>query len=125
MDEAMQVCANFAGPGHSRNAAWKDLAQDVAEGQLGDALKRLQTMLEADKPGEIVDRRKLPPELWPAYDIAVKLQKLATEMESASRQGVQITEPQTNSLDQVLSDLSAIRQAERELEADQQQLKQY
>jgi hypothetical protein len=126
MDEAMEVCANFAGPGHSRNAAWKDLAQDVAEGQLGDALKRLQIMLEADRPGEIVDRRKLPPELWPAYDIAVKLQKLATEMETASRQSTPITEPQTTSLDQVLSDLSAIRQAERELEGDQQQqLKQY
>jgi hypothetical protein len=124
MDDAMQVCANFAGPGHSRNAAWKDLAQDVAEGQLGDALKRLQTMLEADKPGEIVDRRKLPPELWPAYDIAVKLQKLATEMEVAARQTAEMTQPQSSSLDQVLSDLSAIRQAEQELDGEQQ-LKQY
>ena len=124
MEEAMIVCANFAGPGHGRGAAWKDLAQDFAEGQLGDALKRLQTMLEADKPGEIVDRRKLPPELWPAYDIAVKLQKLATEMESSSRQTAEMSAPQTNTLDQVLADLAAIRQAEQELEGEQH-LKQF
>jgi hypothetical protein len=124
MDSAMMICANFAGPGHSRGAAWKDLAQDFAEGQIGDALKRLTAMLEADKPGEIVDRKKLPPELWPAYEIAVKLQKLASEMESSARQVASPIDTQTNSLDQVLSDLSAIRQAERELEGEQH-LKQY
>src|SRR5579862_675703 len=86
MDDAMQICVSYAGPGHSRGAAWKDLAQDVAEGQLGDALARLQTMLEADRPGEIVDRRKLPSELWPAYDIAIKLQKLASELEQSGKQ---------------------------------------
>ncbi|HVT12265.1 MAG TPA: hypothetical protein VHE55_08355 [Fimbriimonadaceae bacterium] len=126
MDDAMRHCANFAGPGHSRGSAWKDLAQDVAEGQIGDALARLSTMLEADKPGEIVDRRKLPTELWPVYDIAVKLQRLASEMEIAARQIPAEEALQTSSLDQVLSDLSAIRQAERELESDDpQQLRQY
>lgn len=126
MDDAMRHCASFAGPGHSRGAAWKDLAQDVAEGQIGDALVRLQTMLEADKAGEIVDRRKLPTELWPVYDIAVKLQKLASEMEVSARQATTIEEQSTSSLDQVLSDLTAIRQAERELDSDDpQQLKQY
>jgi hypothetical protein len=124
MESAMQICVGFAGPGHSRGAAWKDLAQDFAEGQIGDALKRLQIMLEADKPGEIVDRRKLPPELWPAYDIAVKLQKLASEMETSARQVSMPDEAQTSSLDQVLTDLAAIRKAETELESDQQ-LKQY
>jgi hypothetical protein len=124
MDSALMICANFAGPGHSRGAAWKDLAQDFAEGQIGDALKRLSAMLEADKPGEIVDRKKLPPDLWPAYEIAVKLQKLASEMESSARQVASPIDAQTSSLDQVLSDLSAIRQAERELEGEQQ-LKQY
>ena len=125
MDDAMEICANFAGPGHSRGAAWKDLAQDFAEGQIGDALKRLTTMLEADRPGEIVDRRKLPPELWPAYEIAVKLQKLASEIESSAQKLATPAEVESNSLDQVLSDLAAIRQAEQELESDPQQLKQY
>lgn len=121
MDDAMRICSHFAGPGHSRSAAWKDLAQDFAEGQIGDALARLQTMLEADKPGEIVDRRKLPPELWPVYEIAIKLQRLASEMETAARKTVEPMERQSNSLDQVLSDLAAIRQAEKELDADQPQ----
>ncbi|MFI5385180.1 MAG: hypothetical protein ACHQ50_03575 [Fimbriimonadales bacterium] len=124
MDDAMQICVSFAGPGHSRGAAWKDLAQDFAEGQIGDALARLQTMLEADKAGEIVDRRKLPPELWPVYEIAIKLQRLASEMEASTRQVAGPAETQTNSLDQVLSDLAAIRQAEKELDADEPQQQQ-
>lgn len=126
MDDALEICSGFAGPGHSRGAAWKDLAQDFAEGQIGDALKRLSTMLEADRPGEIIDRKKLPPELWPAYEIAVKLQTLASEMETTSKGLLEPAAPQTNALDQVLSDLAAIKQAERELESDQQQqLRQY
>jgi hypothetical protein len=126
MEDAMEICASFAGPGHSRGAAWKDLAQDFAEGQIGDALKRLQIMLEADRPGEIIDRKKLPPELWPAYEIAVKLQKLASEMETTAQSLMDpatVSQP-SNNLDQVLSDLAAIKQAERELESDQE-LKQY
>jgi len=125
MEDAMQYCMGFAGPGQSRASAWKDLAQDFAEGQIGDALARLQTMLESDRPGEIVDRRKLPSELWPVYDIAIKLQRLATEVEIAGRQAATPVESEgTSSLDQVLSNLADIRQAEKELESDEQQLRQ-
>ncbi len=125
MEDAMQYCLNFAGPGQGRGAAWKELAQDFAEGQIGDALVRLQTMLEADRPGEIVDRRRLPTELWPVYDIAIKLQKLATEMELAGKQAAEPAQASTNSLDQVLSDLAEIRKAEKELDTEQQQLRQF
>jgi|GEM_PF-4385994 len=121
MEDAMQHCMSFVGPGLGHGSPWKDLAQDFAEGQIGDALARLQTMLEADRPGEIVDRRKLPAELWPVYDIAIKLQRLATEIEIAGRQTTAPSEPQSSSLDQVLSNLSDIRQAEKELETDDQQ----
>lgn len=119
MDEAIAICSSFVGPGHSQSGAWKDLAQDVVEGQLGDALKRLSTMLEADKPGEIVDRRKLPQEMWPVYDIAVKMQKLANEVESSAAKLASPSDLTSSSLDQVLTDLAAIKQAESELEGDQ------
>jgi hypothetical protein len=119
MNDAMAICTPYVGPGHSISGAWKDLAQDVVEGQLGDALKRLSTMLEADRPGEIVDRRKLPQELWPAYDIAVKLQKLASEVESSAQRVAEPSDLKSSSLDQVLSDLAAIKQAESELEGDE------
>jgi hypothetical protein len=120
MDDAIAICSSFTGPGHSQSGAWKDLAQDVVEGQLGDALKRLSAMLEADRPGEIVDRKKLPTELWPVYDIAVKLQKLASEVETSAQKLASPSDLKSNSLDQVLSDLAAIKQAETELESDPQ-----
>lgn len=120
MAEALTHCSAFIGPDHSRGAAWKDLVQDVAEGQIGDAVRRFQNMMEADRAGEVVDRRKLPPELWPVYDIAVKMQKLSAEMQSTARSLTDPADaPRESALDHVLSQLGAIREAEKELESEQ------
>ncbi len=118
MEQALEICSRFAGPQFSRSGAWKAFATDVAEGQLGGALKRLQKMLEADHPGDTIDRRDLPPELWPVYEIALKLQRLAPEMDKAAQDVSSVHHGEASRLDQVLSDLSAMRQAEQELESE-------
>ncbi len=121
MDEAIAHCTHYVGTEFDASKPWKDLAQDVVEGQLGGALKRLQTMLETDSDGHIIDRNKLPQDLWPVYDIAVKLQKLATEIEGVQRAGSAEEQREGSSLDTLLNNLSGQRQAEEELNQELRQ----
>lgn len=117
VDDAIAICLQHAG--HERaGSEWRNLAQDVAEGRLGGAIKRLQDMLESGKPGRILDRKDLPPELWPAYEIAVKLQRIATEIESEARKAAPPVEESEEALDQILRRLAEVRTAEEELDQD-------
>lgn len=119
MSEAIAYSTPYVGTGQV-GGPWKELAQDVAEGQLGGALKKLQTMLQTDANGHIIDRSKLPVDLWPVYDIAVKLQKLASEVEALNRNSEPVTSAQSN-LDQLLHNLSSQRAAEDELNQELRQ----
>lgn len=117
VDDAIAICLHFAGNERTQSE-WRNLAQDVAEGRLGGAIQRIQDMLESGKPGRILDRKDLPPELWPAYEVAIKLQRLATEIESAARKAVPPVEESGEALDQMLRRLAEVRTAEEELDRD-------
>lgn len=120
MDEALILCSPFigAGRGVKDEEEWGKVITDFLDKGVGAAIRRVDKILAPKKP---LDISQVPSQLRPAFDVASKLQSLADEVDATSEAAAAETSTAGATLDQALSNLRAIQQAEKELDESLQQ----
>lgn len=128
-DEAMAdlvlLAASCIGePNTNKSKDWERVFDDLADGDIADAIKGLKSWASGDWGRHGHQSVNAQAILEPGTEIAQSLMTLAEEMEGASKRLVSTTraleESSRDSIEAVLGNLRTIRQAEKELDDDQQ-----
>jgi hypothetical protein len=118
MEEAVVLASPFIGPGRGREEdEWYKVVTDFLDKGVGAAIRRVDRLMAKRAP---LDEASVPKALRPAFEVAMKLQALADEVESAAETAMTAPSSAGSSLDQALQNLKAVQEAEQELDAPTQ-----
>jgi hypothetical protein len=122
MLEALTAARGYLGKDSNRDRDWEDIFRGFASGRIEDAFESLGELLGWDRDEDFSRWEVLPEPLRPVYDVALKLRTLATELEARAKASI-VPTSNSESIDLVLENLAALRNAEHELAQSQDELR--